>query len=178
MANTMRLQRARSVNMNCDSGEKTWLTPNWLIRALEDFDLDPCCPDGGMPWRTASEMITKSQNGLLADWEGKRVWLNPPYGKEAWPFFKKMVERKTGGGIALVFARTDTSLWQELIFPHATAILFLRGRLRFCRQDGTPGETATAPSALVAFSNDDAALLGTLSDPMGANALPGYIMVQ
>lgn len=173
-----RLQRARSVNMNCDSGEKTWLTPNWLIRALEDFDLDPCCPDGGMPWRTASEMITKSQNGLLADWEGKRVWLNPPYGKDAWPFFKKMVERKTGGGIALVFARTDTSLWQELIFPHATAILFLRGRLRFCRQDGTPGETATAPSALVAYSNDDAALLATLSDTMGANALPGYLMVQ
>lgn len=170
--------KAQSVSMNVDSGEKTWLTPKWLIAALEDFDIDPCCPDGGMPWPTAREMITKSQDGLKADWEGKRVWLNPPYGEESIPFFKKMVERKSGGGIALVFARTDTKLWQDFIFPNATAILFLRGRLRFCRQDGAPGETATAPSALIAFSNEDAALLGTLSDPMGANVLQGYIMVQ
>ena len=55
----------------------------------------------------------------------------------------------------LIFARTDTSAWQDCIFPHAYGILFLRGRLRFCHPDGTPGETATAPSALVAYSKQD-----------------------
>lgn len=169
--------KPQSVLMNVDSGEKTWLTPQWLIHALEPFDLDPCCPDGGMPWVTAREMITKSQDGLKADWNGKRIWLNPPYGGEARPFFEKMAKH-TGGGIALVFARTDTSLWQDYVFPNAHGILFLRGRLKFCSHDGKPGMTAPAPSALVAYSNKDANLLCDLSNPMGANVLQGYFMAQ
>ena len=60
-----------------------------------------------------------------------------------------------GGGILLIFARTDTSAWQDLIFPYSYGILFLRGRIRFFRPDGTPGDTATAPSALVAYSRKD-----------------------
>lgn len=60
-----------------------------------------------------------------------------------------------GGGIALVFARTDTRLWQEYVFPVADSILFLRGRLRFCNQLGEPLEPAPAPSALVAYSPAD-----------------------
>ena len=148
----------RSANMNIDTGEKTWLTPPDIIIALGKFDLDPCCPDGKMPWRTAERMITKSEDGLKADWNGKRVWLNPPYGREAMPFFEKMVSH-SGGGVALVFARTDTALWQDIIFPNASAILFIRGRLRFYKKDGTQGEAATAPSALVAFSSWDASML-------------------
>ena len=154
--------KPQSVSMNVDSGEKTWLTPRWIINALGEFDLDPCCPDGGMPWQTAERMITKAENGLSANWEGLRVWLNPPYGREATPFFEKMVTRNSGGGIALVFVRPDTHLWQDIIFPNAYSILFLRGRLRFCHQDGTQGETATAPSALIAFSHADAAWLDNI----------------
>lgn len=37
---------AQSVSMNIDTGEKTWLTPQWIIDVLGAFDLDPCCPDG------------------------------------------------------------------------------------------------------------------------------------
>ena len=147
-----------SVMMCVDTGEKTWLTPRSVLDCLGDFALDPCCPDGGMPWATAGTMITKSQNGLLADWNGKRVWLNPPYGHEAVPFFEKMI-RDDARGIALVFARTDNSLWHDWIFPFATAVMFLRGRLHFCRQDGTPGNTATAPSALIAYGEADADIL-------------------
>ena len=169
--------RPQSVSMNTDTGEKTWLTPRYIIDALGPFDLDPCCPDGGMPWATALQMITKSEDGLKADWDGKRVWLNPPYGRDALPFFEKMIAQKSGGGIALVFARTDTALWQDIIFPESEAVLFLRGRLRFCLQDGTPGETATAPSALVAFSRSDAALLSTVSDAQGTNDLPGFFLL-
>ena len=51
------------------------------------------------------------------------------------------------------------------------AILFLRGRLRFHREDGTPGETATAPSALIAFSGHDAEVLEAVN-------IPGYIVTQ
>jgi hypothetical protein len=74
--------------------------------------------------------------------------------------------------------RPDTRLWQDIIFPCAEAILFLRGRLRFCKQDGTQGETATAPSALIAFSKADAAVLAAVSDPNGSNEIPGFIMAN
>lgn len=142
-----------SVAMNIDTGEKTWLTPRYIIEALGPFGLDPCCPPN-MPWRTAARMVCRPDDGLAVDWTGKRVWLNPLYGREAVPFLRKMAKHKSGG-IALIFARTDTSAWQEYIFPVAHCILLLRGRLRFHRADGTQGETATAPSALVAYSAND-----------------------
>ena len=67
--------------------------------------------------------------------------------------------RASRGGIALIFARTETKLWQELVFPVAHAVLFVAGRLRFCHADGTEGESATAPSALIAYSARDVAAL-------------------
>jgi hypothetical protein len=87
----------QSVNMNIDTGEKTWLTPPHIIQALGPFDLDPCCPPT-MPWRTAKQMVHWPDDGLKVDWTGKRVWCNPPYGREAVPFLRKMAENKIGGG--------------------------------------------------------------------------------
>ncbi len=59
----------RSYNMNIDTGEKTWLTPRYIIDALGPFDLDPCCPPK-MPWRTAAEMVCRPADGLAVDWRG------------------------------------------------------------------------------------------------------------
>ena len=56
-----------------------------------------------------------------------------------------------GNGILLIFARTGNKVWQEIIFPRATAVLFLRKRIRFLLIDGTPGGSAGCDSALVAF---------------------------
>lgn len=49
--------------MNVDTGQKTWLTPKWIIDALGPFDMDPCVPDH-MPWSTATRMVTKAEDGL------------------------------------------------------------------------------------------------------------------
>lgn len=87
--------------INADSGEKTWLTPKWIIDALGHFDTDPCCPPN-MPWRTADIMLTKTEDGTTAPWHG-RVWLNPPYGREALPFLKRMASH-LGGGCHLYLA--------------------------------------------------------------------------
>lgn len=147
-----------SYNMNIDTGEKTWLTPPEIINALGPFDLDPCCPPT-MPWRTATRMVHWPEDGLKVDWTGQRVWCNPPYGRDAVPFLRKMAENKTGGGIAFLFARTDTAAWQEWIFPFAYGIMFLRGRIRFYRKDGATLGSSPAPSALVAYSERDFARL-------------------
>ena len=91
--------KPQSVNMNIDTGEKTWLTPPHIINALGTFDLDPCCPPQ-MPWKTATRMVCRPDDGLAVDWSGQRVWLNPPYGREAVPFLRKMAKNTMGGGYA------------------------------------------------------------------------------
>lgn len=48
------------------------------------------------------------------------------------------------------------------MLPYAKRILFLQGRLRFHTPDGLPGkDVANAPSALIAYTIDDALALKT-----------------
>ena len=150
-----------------DSGEKSWLTPRYILDVLGHFDTDPCCPNN-MPWKTADRMLTKEEDGTICPWPG-RVWLNPPYGRDSIPFLKRMSIHESGG-IALVFARTNTGWWHDLVFPYAHSILFLRGQIRFCKSDGTPGRFwAVAPSALIAYSPFD-------SDVLNNSGLDGFIV--
>lgn len=122
----------------------TWLTPPWLLQKLGSFDLDPC----GHPLSdTAARKIILPEDGLQAPWEG-RVWLNPPYGPSTEEWLSRLSVH--GDGIALVFARTETR-WFQTQIRLASAALFVRGRLRFFRADGTEGGTATAPSVLLAY---------------------------
>ena len=152
--------------MNVDTGQKTWLTPPKIIEALGTFDLDPCCPPT-MPWRTAAQMVHWPNDGLKANWTGKRVWLNPPYGRESIPFLKKMAEHKNG--IALLFGRTDTFSWHEHVFPHCYSVMFMRGRIRFLTESGIEAGSANAPSCLVAFSIED-------HDKLSNSGISGFIM--
>lgn len=115
--------KAQSVHMNIDTGEKTWLTPPHIIKDLGQFDLDPCCPPN-MPWRTATQMVCRPDDGLAIDWTGKRVWLNPPYGREALPFLRKMAKNKEGGVFCL-FLRAPTHLHGKIGYsPMPTASFF------------------------------------------------------
>jgi hypothetical protein len=130
-----------------------WLTPRALIESLGEFDLDPCAAPSPRPWPTAHEHIELPQCGLQTPWQG-RVWLNPPYTQDMGPWMAKMAEH--GSGIALMFARTETELWQRLIWPAVDSAMFLRGRLYFHRPDGTRGETNSgAPSVLLSYSPED-----------------------
>lgn len=61
-----------------------------------------------------------------------------------------------GHGIALIFARTETKAFHRFVWEKASGVLFLRGRLHFCRPDGHPAaNNAGAPSCLVAYSAPD-----------------------
>ena len=131
------------------TGESTWITPPELQMSLGHFDLDPCAADN-MPYRTADVMVTKVQNGLSVDWSGKRVWLNPPYGKEIIPFLEKMEN-----GIALLPCRTDNKWFHELVLPKAKSIFFLRGRVKFLSKDGRKTQSPAFASILVAYSQHD-----------------------
>lgn len=132
----------------------TWLTPLHIIRALGHFDLDPCAAPG---WPTAERRICLPTDGLAAEWAG-RVWLNPPYGAEAWVWLDKLAAH--GQGTALVFARTETSGFVNQVWRKASALMFLHGRLSFHYPDGTRARAnAGAPSVLVAYGATDAEAL-------------------
>jgi len=133
---------------------ETWLTPRALLASLGvKFDLDPCAAPSPRPWPTAKRHIELPTNGLAAPWSG-RIWLNPPYGKQAGLWLKRLADH--GNGIALVFARTETAMFHEQVWPRASAVLFLRGRVSFCDADGRPADRSVSPSVLVAYGADNA----------------------
>jgi hypothetical protein len=135
-----------------------WLTPRWVLDPLGRFDLDPCAaPD----WPTADEMYTPETHGdgLSLPWFG-RVWMNPPYGSAMTAWLEKMAQH--GNGITLIFARTDTAAFHDYVWPHADALLFLRGRITFLRPDlSAPSANSGAPSVLLAYGDQNADLLRT-----------------
>lgn len=132
-----------------------WLTPKYIVEALGEFDLDPCgAPNHLLAKRTYQ--LDSGENGLELEWFG-RVWLNPPYGKEMPPFLERMA--KHGSGIAFIFARTETKAFFDFVWNKATAVLFLKGRVKFLNADYTVTGAANAPSVLIAYSEDDAEIL-------------------
>ena len=120
------------------TGNDEWLTPPYIIDALGgslSFNLDPCAPIN-RPWDTAKHHFTRQEDGLLQDWLG-RVWLNPPYGNRTGLWLRKL--QRHGDGIALTFARTETKMFFDYVWPHAAAVFFLKGRLRFYTVTGAEG---------------------------------------
>ena len=82
-----------------------------------------------------------------------KVWCNPPYGREQAKFVLKAYEESVKHNstvVVLIPARPDTKLWQNIIFPNANQICFIKGRLKF----GGAKESAPFPSALVVFGNE------------------------
>lgn len=147
---------------NTDKTEEstnTWLTPRDFLDKLGEFDLDPCAATV-RPWDCAKTNYTEEDNGLTKEWFG-RVWCNPPYGSEAYPFLEKWSKYR-GPGLCLLFTRTDIKAWHNYIFPTAKYIFFIKGRLKFCRPDGSQHATANAASCLVAWDNSELALLTRL----------------
>jgi hypothetical protein len=146
-----------------------WLTPPELISALGPFDLDPCSPIN-RPFDTAARHLTIDDDGLSAAWHG-RVWLNPPYGPKTANWLKRLVEH--GDGIALLFARTDTDWFHKLVWPKASGLLFLRGRLNFYHVSGQrSNNNAGAPSVLISYGSDNARKLYECSEIIGGKFVP------
>jgi len=133
-----------------------WLTPPKLVKMLGEFDLDPCaCPN--QPWQLAKKSYAPPQNGLLLPWEG-RVFCNPPYGPHVEDWVKRMSSHKNG--ILLIFSRTETKAWQW-VWQTGDAFLFPTGRVSFYRPDGKRASSGTAPSALIAYGENNAQSLRT-----------------
>ena len=161
------MQQALDIGFAHDrtTGKEDWLTPPEILRRLGEFDLDPCSPIG-RPWDTAKKHYTLMDNGLRQPWEG-RVWLNPPYGNETPKWMERMAQH--GNGVAFIFARTETASFFPWVWGHATAMLFLRGRVSFYTREGKRGGPAGAPSMLIAYGKANA-------DALATSGIDGHLM--
>ena len=140
---------------NTSTGKDEWLTPPEIIKSLGEFDLDPCSPIE-RPWDTAKHHFNINDNWLTKEWFG-RVWCNPPYGKYTTLFLKKAANH--GNCIALTFARTETNMFFDNVWYNANAVLFIKGRLKFYHVTGKQGDSAGAPSVLIAYGKENAEIL-------------------
>lgn len=121
----------------------TWLTPLHIIKSLGEFDLDPC---GYCGHNTAKKLIILPENGLESEWEG-RVWLNPPYGKDAVEWLEKLDKHKNG--IALIFARLETK-WIKPFLKNGFFVI--DGRINFESPVSNKKGNAGCASILIPFN--------------------------
>lgn len=115
-------------------------TPEGFYKQLNDefqFDFDPC------PLNPTPET-----DGLAVPW-GKRVYVNPPYGKAIRSWLEKgLAERESGRSEVVVFllpAYTDVKWFHEIVLPKAKEIRFIKSRLKF----GVHNNTAPFANMLV-----------------------------
>ncbi len=177
----MNVGRTIGGHQSARMGSGVWLTPRPILDALGPFDLDPCAAPDPHRWPTARRHICLPEDGLAADWSG-RVWLNPPYNRHAAGWIARLATH--GHGTALLYARTDTGWFADNVLdhPNATALFFLRGRVRFIR----PGtfdapDNGGAPSVLVAYGHRDADTLrrcGLRGSFVPIRPTPGHLIIN
>lgn len=97
--------------------------------------------------------------------QARTVWCNPPYTKSGGgilPWMKRGRATAQAGAICvmLIYARTDTKAWQDIVHPFADEVRLIEGRLKFEPPGDYTGKatTAGAPSAIVIFRPETAHL--------------------
>ena len=129
-----------------------WLTPPEIFDPLMDefrFDLDAAADA-----ETAKLPRFLWDALALDDWPGKRIWLNPPYGRKLEPFVRKTAQEATKGKIvvALIPFRCRAAWWHECVIGQADEVRCVRKRIKFQRPDGTRGAfTGSCDSCIVVW---------------------------
>lgn len=124
-----------------------WYTPKYIFDALgEYFDLDVAAPPEGPRYVPAARWI--SERSLEQVWNGF-VWMNPPFGKRngITPWLDAFFTH--GNGIALTPDRTSAPWWQSAA-RRADTVLFVAGKIKFERPDGSIGKSPGSGTTLMA----------------------------
>ena len=115
------------------------------------FTLDPCCTK---ETAKCTKYYTKEENGLEQNWEGERVFVNPPFGRQIKSWVEKCyyeAQKKDTKVVMLIPARTDTEYFHNFIYNgKAKEIRFIKGRVTFLQNEKRVG-SATFPSMIVVF---------------------------
>lgn len=128
------LGAARTRNNGRYNGNgRHWETPPEVFVPLHrefKFTLDPCCRPDTAKCRL---YYTEEDNGLTQDWRRHRVFMNPPYGAEIYPWTAKAVSAARRGAlvVGLLPLSSDLGWWHTDVLPYAAQVRTYRGRIRF-----------------------------------------------
>lgn len=145
------------LNQGLFSSEKQdWCTPQQFFNELDaefHFVLNAAATHQSSKCKRC---FTPEDDGLIQSWDVGAVYCNPPYGKEIGLWVKKAYEEAQKGVtiVMLIPARTDTKYFHEYIY-HKAEIRFVKGRLKFTDENGTPKGTAPFPSMVVIYNRKD-----------------------
>ena len=136
------------------SKSNEWETPQDLFDLLNKefhFVLDVAATKENTK---CSLYYTKEKNGLIQKWytANGAIWMNPPYGGQTGKWIEKAYQESLKGAtvVCLIVSSTDRSYWHDYIFPFASQIRWIRGRIIF----GKAKSTAPFASAIVIFDNN------------------------
>lgn len=127
-----------------------WSTPQDFFNKLDEefhFNLDPASTHENAK---CEKHYTKVEDGLIQDWQGHVVFVNPPYGREIGKWVEKayMESKKDNTTVVMLIpSRTDTKWFHQYIYNVAKEIRFIKGRLKF----GGSKNSAPFPSMVVVF---------------------------
>ena len=126
-----------------------WYTPKYIFDAMGmAFDLDVAAPAVGAALLDIPTRQFLTSNSLTQPWSGF-VWMNPPFGGRNGlvPWLDKFFAH--GNGVCLVPDRTSAPWWQDAA-RRASAVLFIAGKVKFIRPDGTEGKSPGDGTCLMA----------------------------
>lgn len=146
----VRGMRSRNNGRYNGDGRK-WATPPEVFDPLHAefrFTLDPCAEP-----HTAKvpRYFTEADSGLEKSWEGERVFMNPPYGREIPPWTRKAREEAERGAlvVGLLPASCDLPWWHEDIVAAGAEVRYLLGRPKFITDKPKYRASAFSPSVVV-----------------------------
>ena len=146
----------REVYSRTEKSMDSWETPDYFFKLLDNqfnFTLDPCATPGNTKCK---KYFTKKQDGLKQDWQGEKVFVNPPFSDiENW--VKKCYEegQKEDTIVVMILpSRTDTKYWHNYIMK-ANEIWFCKGRVDFLKNGKKPKNSATFPLAIIIFESEN-----------------------
>jgi len=129
-----------------NTGENEWYTPPEFIEAARNvmggIDCDPASTEIANRTVKAAKFYTADDDGRNKEWAAK-VWMNPPYAQPLISEFSVALTTRLQSGqvkeaCVLVNNATETN-WFQLLMEKATAVAFIKGRVRFLDPEGNPG---------------------------------------
>ena len=133
-----------------------WATPQALFDKLDTefhFGMDGCAQGHNAK---CDIFLSPVENSLTSDWgdiilPGSTVWLNPPWGRTIGTWLAKAVQEARDSDlvvVCLIPASTDTAWWHDYVMK-AAQVRFIRGRLKFIRDDGHTGPCPKGAAVVV-----------------------------
>ena len=142
-------------HVSFNSGNNEWYTPPDIIEAarkvLGSITLDPASSAIANQTVKANKFYSIDDDGLIQNWDGENIWLNPPYKSGLIEkFVDKLLDSNFNQAIVLVNNATDTKWFSRLAY-RANAIIFPTGRIKFLSPDGVTHNSPIQGQAILYF---------------------------